>query len=65
MQWAALVTRTCSYQGVSDNTTVDTFLHLGCLLRLTLADMVHVLHDAAAAVSKERLGFAKEEIGTH
>ncbi|KAL7460348.1 hypothetical protein ACHAXS_002260 [Conticribra weissflogii] len=64
-QWAALVTRICSYQGVLDNTTVDTFLYLGRLLRLTLADMVQALCDAAAAVGEERLDFAKEDIGTH
>mmetsp|Transcript_28039 Transcript_28039/g.58953 ORF Transcript_28039/g.58953 Transcript_28039/m.58953 type:complete len:348 (-) Transcript_28039:199-1242(-) len=64
-QWAALVQRIHNYPGTSDNTTVDTIMSLGRFRRITSTEMVHALRDAAAAVGEARLGFAKEDIGTH
>ncbi len=64
-QWAALVKRIRSYPGVSDDTTVDTVMMFGRFRRISSKEMVNALRDAASAVGEERLGFDKEEIGTH
>ncbi|KAL7470542.1 hypothetical protein ACHAXS_012730 [Conticribra weissflogii] len=64
-QWAALVKRIRSYPGVLDDTTVDTVMMFGRFRRISSKEMVNALRDAASAVGEERLGFDKEEIGTH
>jgi hypothetical protein len=63
--WAALVRRIRGYAGANDNTPVSAVWRNGRIEHLTSEDIVCALRNAAVAIGEEKLGFSKDDIGTH
>ena len=64
-QWAAVVRRIRGYPGANDNTPVSAVWRKGKIEHITSQEMVNALRAAVVAVGEDRLGFKKEEVGTH
>jgi hypothetical protein len=62
---AAVVKRIRKNQGTSDNTPVSTFFNHGIIDQVTSDHMINALRDAVGAIGEARLGFNKENVGTH
>jgi hypothetical protein len=66
LQWACLVNRIWSYEGVTRDTLVCTFRRIGGRLDTIASSQVLMrLRAAATAIGSARLGFEPKEIGTH
>ena len=63
--WATLVRRIRSYPGATDDTPVSAVWRNGRMEHITSKEMVKALRAAVVAVGEEKLGFKKEDIGTH
>ena len=63
--WASVTTRIRSYPKTSPDTTVNTILVNDKLRQISSTTARTKLRAAAAAIGEKRLGFTKDEIGTH
>jgi hypothetical protein len=64
-QWAAVVRRIRRYPGASDNTKVSAVWRRGRMEHITSKELISALRAAVVAVGEDKLGFTKDEIGTH
>ena len=53
------------YPGSSQHTPISTVLNHGIIKHITSDHVVDALRNAVGAIGKERLGFKKENVGTH
>ena len=63
--WASVTRRILSYPGTSSDTPVNTILLNKTLRQISSTTARNKLRSAAAAIGEKRLGFSKDEIGTH
>lgn len=64
-QWASLVRRIRGYPGATADTSVSAVWRNDRIEYVASKELVNALRAAAVAVGEEKLGFAKEDIGTH
>ena len=62
---ASTVQQILSYPGTSINESICTYMIDGKLLMFTQDDLLSSFRRNAASISKEKLGFKPEDIGTH
>ena len=63
--WAAIVRRIWSYPGATQDTKVSAVWRNDRIEYVKSAEMINALRAAVVAVGEDRLGFKKEDIGTH
>ena len=63
--WASVVYRILSYPDTSAETTVNTILLNNRLRLISSRTARNKLRSAASVIGEEKLGFTKDEIGTH
>ena len=64
-QWAAIVRRVLSYPGANLDTPVLAVWRNDKIEHISSVEMVQALRAAVVAVGEDKLGFDKEDIGTH
>ena len=62
---AAIVKRIKKYPGPSQHTQIITVLNHGIIEHIISDHVIDALRDAVGAIGEARLGFKKEDIGTH
>ncbi len=62
---AAIVKRIKKYPGSSQHTPISTVLNHGIIKHITSDHIIDALGDAVGAIGEARLGFKKEDVGTH
>ena len=63
--WAKIVRRIREYHGSNDDTPVSAVWRNGRIEHITSDEMVKALQAAVVLIGEEKLGFKKEDIGTH
>ena len=64
-QWAAIVRRLLTYQGITSETPVSAIWRNDRIEHITSAEMVKALRAAVTSIGEEVLGIKAEDIGTH
>jgi hypothetical protein len=62
---ASIVKRIRSYSGTTQNSPISTVLNGGIIEHVTSTQMINILCDAVDAIGEVKLGFKKEDVGTH
>jgi hypothetical protein len=62
---ARIVKRIKKYPGSSQHTPISTVLNHGIIEHVTSDHVIDALRDAVGAIGEARLGFKKENVGTH
>ncbi len=57
--------RVKKYPGSSQQTTISTVLNNGIIKHFTSDRVIDALRNAVGAIGKTKLGFKKEDVGTH
>ena len=62
---AAIVKRVKKYPGSSQQTPISTVLNHGIIKHITSDHIIDALRNVVGAIGEEKLGFKKEDVGTH
>ena len=62
---AAIVKRVKKYPGSSQQTPISTVLNHGIIKHITSDHIIDALRNVVGAIGEEKLGFQKEDVGTH